>query len=168
VTGAIALLGAECTGKSELAAALANALGGTMVPEVLRAWCDARGRTPMAHEQRGIFDAQQFAERAARARGPHPIVCDTTPLSVAIHSVYYFADQQMINEGLALQRCYAHTFVCATDVPWIADGIQRDGLGVRDAVQQLLLDTLHPHIAYSMVRGSLSERVAFVLDQIKR
>jgi len=47
----IALLGAESTGKTSLSLALAKALTlrgrqVTVVPEVLRQWCDQHGRTP--------------------------------------------------------------------------------------------------------------------------
>ena len=60
----IAIVGAESTGKSTLAAALAAALaqpGGprvAWVPELLREWCSRVGRTPQAHEQPGILRAQ--------------------------------------------------------------------------------------------------------------
>ena len=55
----IALLGAESTGKSHLATALAErlrsqGLSTVVVPEVLRGWCEREGRTPRAHEQAAI------------------------------------------------------------------------------------------------------------------
>jgi len=59
----IAILGAECTGKTTLAHALATALDGcggraAWVSETLRDWCRQNGRTPEAHEQRAIALAQ--------------------------------------------------------------------------------------------------------------
>ena len=53
----VAIVGAESTGKSELARALADALSGEfglrchIVDEWLRDWCDRHGRTPSADEQ---------------------------------------------------------------------------------------------------------------------
>ena len=49
----IAILGAESTGKSQLADALANGLRSqgktvSLVGEYLREWCDIHGRTPRA------------------------------------------------------------------------------------------------------------------------
>ena len=55
----IALLGAESTGKTVLAAALATALTSparriAVVPEYLREFCDRHGRTPRRDEQAHI------------------------------------------------------------------------------------------------------------------
>ena len=63
----IALVGAECTGKSTLGAALAGRLPGVALAECLREFCEARGRTPHAHEQREIVEAQIAREREAVA-----------------------------------------------------------------------------------------------------
>jgi nicotinamide riboside kinase len=59
----IALLGAESTGKTQLAQSLAahwTAQGdhALWVPELLREWCDREGRTPLAHEQWDICQEQ--------------------------------------------------------------------------------------------------------------
>ena len=56
----IAIVGAESTGKTTLAAALAQRLAAdtgrsvAWVPEVLREWCAHSGRTPLVHEQASI------------------------------------------------------------------------------------------------------------------
>ena len=57
----VSLLGAECTGKSTLAEALAKHFSAGLVTEYLREWCDAHGRTPQQPEQAHIA-----AEQAAR------------------------------------------------------------------------------------------------------
>ena len=65
----IALLGAESTGKTALAATLAERLAQhtgwrcTWVPEWLRTWCDRAGRTPRRDEQRAIAEQQQAREK---------------------------------------------------------------------------------------------------------
>jgi nicotinamide riboside kinase len=66
----IAILGAECTGKTTLAQALATALCGCgdraeWVPETLREWCRQNGHNPQAHEQHAIALTQ--AERVGTA-----------------------------------------------------------------------------------------------------
>ena len=58
----IALLGAECTGKTTLAQALAQRLGVAWVPEYLRSFCDAKGRTPRHEEQAHIVQEQTRGE----------------------------------------------------------------------------------------------------------
>jgi nicotinamide riboside kinase len=69
----ICLIGAECTGKTTLAQALAERMDGLWVPEYLRAFTDANGRTPGQHEQLDILREQMRQEAAAlvSARGQH-------------------------------------------------------------------------------------------------
>ncbi|MFZ8480597.1 AAA family ATPase, partial [Staphylococcus aureus] len=82
-------LGAECTGKSTLAAALARHCNAGLVSEYLREWCDAHGRTPLRHEQAHIA-AEQAARIDAAARQHALVFCDTTPLITALCSEHYF------------------------------------------------------------------------------
>lgn len=139
----VAVLGAESTGKTLLAQALAEALGeatgrvATWVPEHLRAWCDAAGRTPARHEQAAIAQAQQAAIEAAMQRAD-VVVCDTTPLMTAVYSRLIFGDTRLDAMALAFQRRCDATLVTAPDLPWVADGLQRDGPHVQGAVDALL------------------------------
>jgi nicotinamide riboside kinase len=126
----IAILGAECTGKSSLVAALeahwqARGAKVHVVHEVLRQWCDQHGRTPLAHEQIAITQAQAaLAERATEA---DYLIADTSPLMTAIYSDVLFQDPSLYPFALQHQRIYQHTLVTGLDLPWQADGIQRDG-----------------------------------------
>ena len=65
----LCLLGAECTGKSTLTQALAEALPARPVFEYLREWCLRERRTPRQHEQAGIAAEQQRRIEAACAVG---------------------------------------------------------------------------------------------------
>jgi nicotinamide riboside kinase len=167
----IALLGAESTGKTQLSVALARTLrerghGVTLVPEALRVWCAAQGRTPRADEQAGIAHAQ--AEAVLGAPTGHWVVADTTPLMTAIYSDMLFADRSLYEFALAHQRCYDVTLVMATDLPWVADGIQRDGPQVRAPVTALLRHALeNAGLRYQMVTGGGETRLSRALDAIE-
>ena len=69
----IAIVGAESTGKTTLAAALAPRLAAdtglkvAWVPELLREWCHHVGRTPHPHEQASILRGQHDRIEAAAA-----------------------------------------------------------------------------------------------------
>ena len=155
----IAVLGAESTGKTTLAKALAEQLGActglatTWVPESLRAWCEREGRTPRADEQAGIAALQREAIEAAARQ--HPIVvCDTTPLMTAVYSRLLFADASLDAAALAFQHRCSLTLVTALDLPWQADGWMRDGPQVRTPVDDLLRRLLHEHaVPWSAVGG---------------
>lgn len=140
----IAVVGAESTGKTSLAQGLSARLAQTTglrctwVPEWLRLWCDANGRTPERHEQTEIAQTQH--ERIEAAAQAHDIVvADTTALMTAVYSWHVFGDESLRPLAVARHGLVDLTLLTALDLPWVADGHQRDGPHVRMPVD----DTLH-------------------------
>jgi len=167
----VALLGAESTGKTTLAAELGAALAARgvaveVVGEVLREFCDAHARTPRRDEQAAIAAAQS-ARIAAAARRADVVVADTTALMIAIYSDLVFADASLYDEAIAAQRSFDLTLVTALDLPWQADGLQRDGAHVREPVDAKLRAALaRGGIAATTVAGAGPVRVAAALAAI--
>ncbi|MFG6466723.1 AAA family ATPase [Roseateles sp. BYS87W] len=163
----VALLGAECTGKSTLAAQLAASLEAALVPEYLRTWCLQHQRTPAQHEQAAIAAAQ--AAQIAEAARTHPhVICDTTPLMTAVFSQHYFADDSLLAPALAKHRQCALTLLCAPDLPWQADGFLRDGPAVREAIDQRLRHVLRAaQLPWVDIAGTPTERLATALTAIQ-
>jgi nicotinamide riboside kinase len=167
----IALLGAESTGKSDLAHALAQHMQnlGTQavaVPEYLREWCAAHGRTPQPDEQIHIATTQQ--QRIANAAQQHSVViADTTALMTAVYSEYVFADLSLYPAALEQQRKFDVTLVTGLDMPWVADGIQREGDYVRGPVDTLVRRKLDAaQISYQVVYGLGLQRLKNAIDCI--
>lgn len=169
----LALVGAESTGKSTLAQTLHQALADhtglntTWVPEVLREWCDATGRTPRIDEQRGI--AEEQARRIEQACLDHDVVvCDTTPLMTAVYHRQVFGDRSLDAFGLNWQREHCDlTLLTALDLPWQADGLQRDGPQVRTPVDATLRELLLGHaLPFALVHGLGEQRLASALDAV--
>lgn len=131
----ICLMGTECTGKTTLAQTLARHFAGLWVPEYLRTFCDLHGRTPHPEEQSLIvqtqLDHEAQAITQARQKGCMHVFCDTAPLLTAIYSDYIFADRTLYARARALHTRYALTLALAPDLPWQADGLQREGAHVR-------------------------------------
>ncbi len=171
----VAIVGAESTGKSDLARALAQALAHEfglrcrIVDEYLRDWCNEQGRTPRADEQMGI--ARAHASRIAEAvacTDVDVVLCDTTPLMVAVYSDLLFDDRALEPVARDCQRAMDATLLTSLDLPWVADGLQRDGPHVRgpvDArVRARLADWGTP---WSLVSGSGPARAASALDALR-
>lgn len=168
----IALVGAESTGKTALARAVsdrlaqATGLRSTWVPELLRGWCDARGRTPEEHEQRAIAEEQGALIDQAAAHNDL-VICDTTPLMIAVYSQTVFGDTSLYPMALAWQRRCALTLLTAIDLPWIADGFIREGPHVREPVDTLLRQHLiTAGLPWSLVAGQGEARVEAAIDAI--
>ena len=158
----IAILGAESTGKSWLAQALSSVIrmrgqAVCTVDEVLRHWCQREGRTPRPDEQMHIAIAQARAVEQAPAGW---MVADTAPLMTAVYSHLLFDDDSLYPMALAHQRLYDSTLVTGIDLPWVADGLQRDGPHVRGPIDTLLRQALErAGIAYSVVYGQGHQRL---------
>lgn len=170
---AVAIVGAESTGKTDLAAALAARLQArglqvAVVDEVLRGWCERAGRTPRPDEQMAIAAEQARRTDAARARpGTDLVVTDTTPLMTAVYSDLLFDDPSLYLFALAHQRGYAATLLTGLDLPWVADGLQRDGPQVREPVDGRVRAALQgARLPYQLVYGQGDARVLNALDAI--
>lgn len=164
----IAILGAEATGKSTLAAALAAHYQTLWVPEYLREFVQTCQRTPRAEEQLLIATTQLQREAASAAHAKRLLFCDTTPLMTAIYSAHYFDQAEPELLRLATQHDYAATIVTAPSMPWVADGMQRDSDEVRQLVHHQLLQRLNDAgIGYQLVDGSLQQRVAQSVDYVE-
>lgn len=168
----IAIVGAESTGKTTLAATLAPRLAAdsglrvAWVPELLREWCDRAGRTPQAHEQEAILLAHH--ERIETAAADNDVVvCDTTALMTSIYSRLLFDDRSLEERAAALHRHMALTLLMALDLPWVADGHQRDGPHVREPVDVLLREALTVHrLPWAVVAGSGAARLENAVDAV--
>jgi HTH-type transcriptional repressor of NAD biosynthesis genes len=122
----ICLLGAESTGKTTLAWALAKAYGTTWVPEYGRPY------TEFGRDHDAPWTSEEFT-RIARmqcwyedwlvlaARGR--LFCDTDAFTTALfHEVYLGEPTHAFDDLVA--RPYDLFVVCGLDVPWRHDGIR--------------------------------------------
>ncbi len=156
----VAILGAESSGKSTLAQALAEQYQTLWVPEYLREFVEVSGRVPREDDQFGIARTQREREEAAAVTANRFLFCDTTPMMTAIYSRWYWG---RVDAGLAALDAihpYQFTVVTAPDGPWMPDGLQRESPEVRQRVHEQLLAVLAERgIAYVLVQGGLEDRL---------
>jgi nicotinamide riboside kinase len=167
----VAVLGAESTGKTTLAAEIGAALADrglrvAVVAEVLREFCDENARTPSRAEQAAIAAAQTERIDAAAARS-EIVIADTSALMIAVYSDFLFGDTSLYASALAAQRRCDLMLVTELDLPWRPDGIQRDGAHVRAPVDALLRAALAgAGIAFATIAGIGSARCQAALRAI--
>ena len=161
----VAILGPASSGKTTLAAALAERYGTVWVPEYLREFVDVRGRVPVAGDQFHIAGTQREREDAAAQGAGRYLFCDTAPLMTAVYSRHYFGgiDDQLARLADGHQRDYALTLVTAPDIPWVADGLQRECEEVSVIINRLLMEELTVRrVPYVLVSGDPEQRLAQV------
>jgi nicotinamide riboside kinase len=167
----IALLGAESTGKTRLCEDLAAYLRGrgmraVCVPEVLREWCTRHGRAPQPQEQLAIAQEQERRTDEASARA-EIVVADTTALMVAIYAGMLFEDGELLRFAMERQQRYDATLVTGLDLPWVADGLQRDATQPREEVDALVRSLLQrAQLPFQVVYGQGPQRLASALQAV--
>ena len=123
--------GAESTGKSTLAQAMAVRFGCPWVPEYGREYCETRGSNLTMADLLQIARGQDEAMREAAASSPPLLLLDTDPLMTAAWARILFGE--VPDELLAYPKADLYLAFTA-DVPWISDGTRFFGA---DATREL-------------------------------
>lgn len=168
----IALLGAESTGKSQLALALSARLEKAglavyRVDEYLREWCDIENRTPNQEEQHHIARTQMARVLAAPAESI--VITDTTPLMTAVYSQMVFNDHSLDAYALQQHALFDITLLTGLDLAWVSDGLQRVGEHVREPVDRKIRQLLtQANLPFQVVYGSGEQRLKNALFCVAR
>jgi nicotinamide riboside kinase len=163
----VVFVGAESTGKSTLSEYLARAYGTVSVPEIGRFIWEEKGGRLNADDYVEIAVKHRAAEDAAMAQARRWLFVDTNALTtlllgVEFHQVGSPAPGELLRCADECKARYAHTFVCADDIPY-EEQDARENEAWRGRIQQLVLKDLEARgISYTIVRGSVEERAAQV------
>jgi nicotinamide riboside kinase len=167
----IALLGAESTGKTTLAHAMAHALRGrgqcvSVVDEVLREWCAQQGRAPSPAEHATIACEQERRVDEAAASAD-VVITDTTALVVCLYGGLTFKDDATWRFALQRQRAYELTVVAGLDLPWVPDGLHRAGPTLRESFDAQMREALgQSGTSWRVVYGQGDERAQNALQAV--
>jgi NadR type nicotinamide-nucleotide adenylyltransferase len=132
----VAVVGAESTGTTTLARALARSFATEWVPEYAREICEEAFAAGRALEWSSAdfvaIAAEQLAREddAARLSGPL-LFCDTDALATSIWHERYLGGRSPEVDAIAGGRRYAAYVLTACDIPFVQDGV-RDGEHVRE------------------------------------
>jgi NadR type nicotinamide-nucleotide adenylyltransferase len=155
----VVVTGSECTGKSTLAKALSDYFEGALVTEYARTFVEQKGSAPDYEDVEAIARGQMSLEDEIAAARPELLVLDTDLLSTWVYSCHYYG-RVPLWIGKAVNERRADLYLLAgIDVPWIADGLQRDRGHVREEMQALFRRQLEERGFYFVdIEGSLEKR----------
>jgi nicotinamide riboside kinase len=167
----IVVIGPECTGKTTLAREVAESLGVPVVPEAARLYAEWHDGALSAATVAPIAQLSIRLEEealAAIAGAPRAlIVRDTDLVSTVVYSRHYYGHVEPWIEGEARARLGDLYLLCATDIPWVPDGV-RDRPAARDDLHRDFseeLERLGARVAHVSGRGAA--RLASALDAIR-
>lgn len=140
----VGIVGAESTGKTTLALALAEHYQTTWVPEFGRLYTEARrprGELWRSEEFTFIAEEQARMEDALARIANRVLICDTDPLATAIWHERYLGVPSADVQAIAAGRTYDLYLLTDVDTPFVPDDI-RDGESIREWMHKRFVDEL--------------------------
>jgi NadR type nicotinamide-nucleotide adenylyltransferase len=169
----IAIVGAESTGKSCLATALAKHYNTIFVPECARHLLE---KTKGLYQEQDLIEfakAQMAAENDAHTQANRIIFCDTDIANIRIWSEVKYGRCALELLNLNVNCNYNAALLCDIDLPWQADELRENpDDNIRKQLQLMYLDDLQSNNTnFKLITGSgdlrLHAAVAFIDKLLK-
>jgi NadR type nicotinamide-nucleotide adenylyltransferase len=164
----VVIVGAESTGKTTLAMALAEHYQTTWVPEFGRLYTEARrprGELWQSDEFTFIATEQVRLEDAMARIANRVLICDTDAFATGIWHERYLGTASAEIAALA-RRAYDLYILTDVDTPFVADDI-RDGESIREWMHQRFRDELsRMGVPVLLVSSSHEQRMAAAIARI--
>jgi NadR type nicotinamide-nucleotide adenylyltransferase len=165
----VVVTGSESTGKTTLAGELAARYGTSWSGEFARTYLDRKGGPLDASDVEPIARGQIAGEDDAARRASRLVVLDTDLVSTVVYGRHYYGACPEWIERAAGERRADLYLLLHPDVPWVADGAQRDQPAAREHLHRRFraaLDALGARVVD--VRGGWSERRSTAIAAIDR
>jgi NadR type nicotinamide-nucleotide adenylyltransferase len=163
----IVLTGAESTGKSTLARALAEHYQEPWTGEYVRKYVDELDRELNASDLEPIARGQFGQEDLGLGKASRLVLHDTNILSSIIYASYYFDTAIDWVDKAFRERDYTLYLLCMPDIPWEADSGQRESPSARNTLHKLFKQSLiELHLPFVEIHGTEAERIAQAVQAI--
>lgn len=169
----IVTYGAESTGKTSLAKALANHFDTAWVPEFARVYLqekyDNSGEICAYNDLMPIAEGQLTLEKEKQQQAKHDLLfCDTNPLQTYYYGKAYFENfQHKELWTLATAQNYDFYFLTYIDTPWEEDDL-RDKPEEREEMHLHFKNSLDENnLPYCLLKGNKNERLQKAIAKIE-
>jgi NadR type nicotinamide-nucleotide adenylyltransferase len=161
------ITGAESTGKTVLAEALALHFQGYLVPEYARSYVEKLDRPYDYSDVRNIARQQIQARNRLTRRYSEWLFFDTDLIVTRVWFLEVFGRcPGWLDKNIQKQRMDLY-LLCNNDVPWIPDGIRENGGERRDYLYQRYREELESfRLPYVVVDGQGDHRFKNALEHI--
>lgn len=156
----VVITGAESTGKTTLAQALADYYSEPWTEEFVRTYVDQLDRKLQPEDLEPIARGQLAAEDAPLKQADKMIIHDTNILSSIIYAEHYFNTKLDWVDQQFKERTYSIYLLCMPDIPWKADPGQRDNPLARSHLHQTFKRKLDSSkLPYLEIQGTSEQRL---------
>lgn len=167
----VCVLGAESTGTTTLARALAGHLGTASIEEYGRELSEKKILTKdlqwRTEEFTHVAKEQTSREDAAACRADRILICDTNAFATTLWHRRYMGTQSAAVEAIANQgRCDLY-LLTGDEIPFVQDGL-RDGEHIRHEMHRWFEQALASQpVLWILLRGSHEQRLREALNEIR-
>ncbi len=160
----ISIIGPESTGKSTLAAQLADHYKTAWVKEFARAYLEKRNGNYETADLLAIAKGQIAAENASKAEDI--IICDTDLITIKIWGDYKYGrcDPWIISQ--IQNRKYHLHLLCFPDIPWEADPLRENPLDRAHLYHLYKNELMAHHFPFVEIKGEKAERLKTAIATI--
>lgn len=137
----IAIVGPECTGKTDLARFLADHYQTNWVPEFARNYIDGLNRPYEKNDLVKIAEAQLMLEDQLASQANKILFCDTNLVVIKIWSEFKYGDCPPEIIEKMIERKYDLHLLTYIDIPWVDDP-QREHPDKRELLYDLYKNEL--------------------------
>lgn len=168
----VCILGAESTGTTTLAKALAEKFQTVWVPEFGREYSELKvARNDPAwrtEEFETIAEEQNRRENLAARKANRILVCDTNSFATCLwHRRYMGFESARVAEIARAVRCDLY-LLTGDEIPFVQDGL-RDGEHIRHEMHRWFENALAGQlVSWVVLRGAHTERLNVAIDLIQR
>jgi HTH-type transcriptional regulator, transcriptional repressor of NAD biosynthesis genes len=166
----VCLVGAESTGKTTLAAALADHYATVWMPEYGRELFEQKKGKLEFDDLYEIAKEHLRRENELAAQARRFLFCDTNALATEFWSEFYFGrcDPRLIQLAQEVEKDYVYV-LCGDDISWFQDGWRETGGGEfwREHQRVIRGDLERRGLPYVEAIGTLDERVKRVADWLE-
>ena len=163
----VVVTGSECTGKTTLARDLAAHYQTVWVPEFARQFVIEKGAGLGREDVDAVAHGQMALEDEKAAQEPHLLIQDTDLLSAIVYNRHYYGHCPSWIEEALDDRAADLYLLTGIDVPWVADGEQRDRGDRREEMHELFRNALvDRNLTFAEIHGSRVERLDAAVSAI--
>lgn len=164
----VAIVGPECTGKSDLSAYLAGHFNTEWVPEYARGYLDNLTHPYQQHDLTTIAHGQLRIEDLWEQSARNVLFCDTNLLVIKVWSEFKFGacDPEILMK--LKNRHYDLYLLTHIDLPWEEDPL-REHPHKREELYEIYFRELETmKVPFVEIRGKTEERRKTAIDAIDR
>lgn len=164
----VAIVGPECTGKTDLARFLANHYQTTWVPEFARAFLENLHRSYIKEDLTTIAQEQIKAENSIAKQANHFVFCDTNLIVIKIWSEFKYGSCDPEILTLMRQQKYDLHLLTDVDLPWEDDPLREHPHKRQELFDLYRAELESTQTAFKIIRGDYASRRAEAIKAIEK